>query len=134
MRMRVSSGSRDSARGFAGGMVTTATSCQRSSTMSAQNSFQVSGGGTGTYPCEPVFLPGNGCKYPASAVANGKKENRKWLLSWCCDKAINKVVNEFVRCGCGFQPGRAIRGQASADRRVAAATSRRRRQLDKASC
>ena len=90
--------------------------------MSAQASFQVSGGSTGIYAGELVFSAGNGCRYPGSAVANGKKENRKWLLFCWRDQAINKVVNEFVRCGCGFQPGRAIRGQASAGRRVATAT------------
>ena len=97
--------------------------------MSAQTSFQVSGGSTGIYAGELVFSAGNGCRYAGSAVANGKKENRKRLLFCWRDKAMNKAVKEFVRtksrygdCGCGFQPGRAIRALASVGRRVAAAT------------
>ncbi len=84
--------------------------------MSAQASFQVSGGSTGIYAGELVFSAGNGCRYAGSAVANGKKENRKRLLFCWRDKAMNKAVKEFVRCGCGFQPGRAIRGQVSEER------------------
>ena len=51
------------------------------------------------------------CGY--AAVANGKKENRKRLLFCWRDKAMNKAVKEFVRCGCGFHPGRATRPEDS---------------------
>ena len=110
--------------------------------MNGRNSLQLSGGSAGVYPslfhtnqgpriptfwsfsagsCQnpfisPLFWAGNSFAHPSGPVANGKKENRKWLLSWCCDQAINKVVHEFVRtksrcgdCGRGFHLGRATR-------------------------
>ena len=103
--------------------------------MNGRNSLQPSGGSAGVYPplfytnrgpriltfwslsawpchnpfISPLLGAGKSCAHPSGAVANGKKENRKWLLSWCRDQAINRVVHEFVRCGCGFHLGRATR-------------------------
>ena len=68
----------------------------------------------------PVFRRFLGRKqlqiYGYAAVANGKKENRKRLLFCCRDKAINKVVNAFVRMRVSTgscDPGPGIRGTKS---------------------